>query len=69
LLVDSNIGIGVLPHVQESLVRLPRSGFVAHHLLRAAELEAGQWTGDIFPAQTGIVDQLLKLACGRSAIA
>ena len=36
LLVDGDVGIGVLPQMQESLVRFPRGGFIAHHLLRAA---------------------------------
>ena len=56
LLVDGNVGIGVLPQIQESLVGLPRNGFIAHHLLRAAELEPGQGSDDMSYAKTGIVD-------------
>jgi hypothetical protein len=39
LLVDGNVGIGVLPQIQESLVGLPCSGFIAQHFLCAAKLE------------------------------
>jgi len=69
LLIDGNIGVGVLPQIQESLVGLPCSGFIAHHLLRAAKLEPGQGSRDVSHIKTGIVDQLLELSRGRSAIA
>src|ERR1700688_4419111 len=62
LLVDGDVGIGVLPQIQESLVGLRCSGSISHHLLRAAKLEPGQWAGDIPQAQTRIIDQLLELA-------
>ena len=69
LLVDGNVGVGVLPQIQESLVRLPRGGFIAHHLLRAAELEPGQGSRDMFNGEAGMIDQLLELSRGRPAIA
>jgi hypothetical protein len=69
LLVDGNVGIGALPQIQESLVGLPCSGFITHHLLRAPKLEPGQWAGDIAQAQTRIIDQLLELSRCGSAIA
>src|SRR5262245_17038402 len=69
LLVDSNIGIGVLPQIQKSLVRLPRGGFVTHQLLRATELEPGQGSCDMFQGKAAIIDHLLELGRGRSAIA
>src|SRR5258707_15800149 len=47
LLVDGNVWIGVLPQIQESLVGLPCTGFIAHHLLRAAKLEPGQGSRDM----------------------
>src|SRR6202041_1541816 len=69
LLVDRNVGIGVLPQIQESLVGLPCSGLIAHHLLRAAKLEPGQGSSHMSYGKTGIVDQLLELSRSRSAIA
>ncbi len=69
LLVDGNVGIGVLPQIQESLVRLPCGGFLAHHLLRATELEPSKGSDDVSHAKAGIVDLLLKLSRGRPAIA
>src|SRR3984885_9166579 len=69
LLVDGSVGIGALPQIQESLVGLPCSGFIAPHLLRAAKLEPGQGSRDMSHAKTGIVDQLLELSRGRLAIA
>ncbi len=66
--VDWNIGIGVLPQIQESLVRLPCGGFIAHHLLRAAELEPSKGSDDMSHAKTGIVNQLLELSGGRLAM-
>ena len=67
--VDGNVRVGALPRIQESLVRLPRGGFVAHHLLRAAKLEPGQGSRDISHCKPGIVDQFLELRGGRPAIA
>ena len=69
LLINGNIGIGVLPQIQESPVRLPPRGFVAHHLLRAAELEPGQGSRDMSYSKAGIVDQFLELRRGRPPIA
>jgi hypothetical protein len=40
--VDRNIGVGVLPQIQESLVRLPCGCFIAHHLLRSRDLHMSQ---------------------------
>ena len=34
--VDWNIGIGVFPQIQESLVRLPRGGFIARLRMRVS---------------------------------
>ena len=62
LLQDENVRIGVLPRFQESLVGLLCGGFIAHHLLRAAKLEPGQWAGDKPQGQTRIIDQLLELS-------
>ena len=67
--VDWNIGVGVLPQIQESLVRLPRGGFIAHHLLRAAQLEPGQGTRDMCNRKAGIIDQLPELSRRGPAIA
>jgi hypothetical protein len=69
LLINGNIRIGVLPQIQENLVGLPCSSLIAHHLLRAAKLEPGQGSRDMSHGKTGIVDQLLELSRGRSAIA
>src|ERR1700734_3610372 len=69
LLVDGNVRIGVLPQIQESLVGLPCSGLIAHHLLRAAKLEPGQGSSHMSYGKTGVVDQLLELSRSRSAIA
>src|ERR1700747_2481229 len=68
LLVDGNVGIGVLPQIQESLVRFPSGGFIAYHLLRAAKLEPGQRSRDVFNGEAWMIDQLLELSCGRPAI-
>ena len=62
LSIDGKIGVGVFPKFKEFFVRFAGGCAVAHHLLRSAELGTGQWAGDKFPAQTGIVDQLLELA-------
>src|SRR5580658_5578757 len=62
LLVDGNVGIGALPQIQESLVGLPCSGFIAYHFLRAGKVELGQWAVNRLQAQTRIIDQLLELA-------
>ena len=48
---------GALPQIQKSLVGLPCSGFIAHHLLRAAELDPSQSSRDMSHGKTGIVDQ------------
>src|SRR5258708_38129174 len=69
LLVDRNVGIGVLPQIQESFVRLPCRGFIAHHLLRAAKLQPSQRSRDMSNRKAGIIDQLLELSRGRPAIA
>src|ERR1700735_332692 len=69
LLVDGNVGIGALPQIQEGLVRLLCGGFIAHHLLRAAELEPSQGSSHMSYGKTGIVDQLLELSRSRSPIA
>jgi hypothetical protein len=67
--VDWNIGIGVLPQIQESFVRLPRGGFISHHLLRAAKLEPRQRPDDMPQGKATIIDHLLELSRGRPAIA
>src|ERR1700747_73289 len=69
LLVDGNVGVGVLPQIQESLVRLPCGGFIAHHLLCAAEVQPSQGSRDMFNGEAGMIDQLLELSRGRPAIA
>ena len=69
LLIDGKIGVGVFPNAKEFFVRFAGGCVVAHQSLRPTELKPGQWAGDIFPAQTGIVDQLLEFARCRSAIA
>src|SRR5277367_2136541 len=69
LLVDRNVGIGVLPQIQERLVGFPRSGFIALHFLCTGKLQPRQGSRDMSHAKTGIVDHLLELSRGRSAIA
>jgi len=69
LLVDGSVGIGVLPQIQESFVRLPCGGFIAHHLLCAAELQPSQRSRDMSNGKAGMIDQLLELSRGRPAIA
>src|ERR1700747_2374358 len=69
LLVDGNVGVGVLPQIQESLVRLPCGGFIAPHLLCAAELQPSQRSRDMSNGKAGMIDQLLELSRGRPAIA
>jgi hypothetical protein len=67
--IDGNIGVGIFPKVQEFFVRFAGGCVIAHQFLCPAELKPGQWAGDIFPAQTRVVDQFLELARRRSAIA
>src|SRR5579864_7682836 len=69
LLVDGNVGIGVLPQIQESLVRLPCGGFIAYHLLRAAQLQPSQGSRDMSNRKTWIINYLLELSRRRPAIA
>ena len=69
LSIDGKIGVGVFPNAKEFFVRFAGGCVVAHHLLRAAELEPGQGSDDMSHAKTGIVDQLLELSRGRLAIA
>src|SRR5580704_5136118 len=69
LSIDQDIRIGIFPKVEECFVGFAGGCVIAHQSLCPTELKPGQWTGDKPPAQTGIVDQLLELARGRSAIA
>src|SRR6267142_3603119 len=69
LTVDWKICVGVFPNAKEFFVRFTGGCVVAHHLLRAAELEPGQGSNDMSHAKTGIVDQLSELSRGRLAIA
>ena len=69
LSIDGKIGIGIFPNVKEFFVRFAGGCVVAHHLLRAAQLEPGQGSDDMSHAKTRIVDQLLELSRGRLAIA
>ena len=39
LLIDGNVGIGVLPESQEIFIPLAGGGFVAHHFLRPGDLQ------------------------------
>ena len=64
LLIDGKIGVGVFPNAKEFFVRFAGGCVVAHHLLRAAELEPGQGSADMSHAKTGIVDQRLELSRG-----
>jgi hypothetical protein len=69
LSIDGNIGIGILPNIKEFVVGFAGGCVVAQQSLCSTELKPCQWAADIFPAQSGIVDQLLELARRRSAIA
>jgi hypothetical protein len=69
LLVDGDIGVGVLPLIQEVFVGLPCGGFITHHFLGAGKLEPGQGSSDMSVGDTGIVEQRLELRGGRPAIA
>src|ERR1700684_4573979 len=69
LSIDGKIGVGIFPKAKEFFVRFASGCFIAHHLLRAAALEPGQWADDMPHAKTGIVNQLLKRSRGRLAIA
>ena len=61
LLVNWDVRIGILPERQEILVRLARSGFIAHHRLRPAELEMRQRPRHVPSDDGGMIEQLLKL--------
>ena len=54
-------GSALFHKFKKRLVGLPARGFIAHHLLRAGKLEAGQRAGDKSHGKTGIVDQLSEL--------
>src|ERR1700721_2467921 len=69
LSIDGKVGVGIFPNAKEFFVRFAGGRCVAHHLLRAAELEPGQGPDDMSHAKTGSVDQLLELSRGRLAIA
>jgi Histidine kinase-, DNA gyrase B-, and HSP90-like ATPase len=55
LSIDGKIGVGAFPNAKEFFVRFTGGCVVAHHLLRAAELEPGQGSDDMSHAKTGIV--------------
>jgi hypothetical protein len=69
LSIDGKIGVGIFPKGKEFFVRFACGCVIADQFLCPGELEPSQWAGDIFQAQTGIVDQFLELARCRSAIA
>jgi hypothetical protein len=69
LSIDGKTGAGIFPTGKEFFVGFAGRCLIAHQPLCPTELKPGQWAGYEFPAQTGIVDQLLELARRRSAIA
>ena len=62
LLVDGDVGIGVFPEGEEILIRLACGGLVAHHHLRAAELQVRQRPQHEVPDDPGMVEHLLELS-------
>ena len=66
--VNGKIGVSVFANVKEFFVRSADRCVIAHQSLCPTELKPGQRAGDIFPAQSGIVDQSLELTRCGSAI-
>ena len=60
LSIEGKIRVGIFLNGEEFFVRFSDGCVVAHQSLCPTELEPGQWAGDKFPAQTGIVNQLLE---------
>jgi hypothetical protein len=64
LFVDRDVGIGVLPESEEFLIRLARGGLVAHHHLRAAELQKCKRAINGIHNNAGVIEHFAKLRLG-----
>src|SRR5271165_167919 len=69
LLVDGDIGIGVFPEGEKILIRLARGSLVAHHHLRAAELQVRKCTRHKSGYYARMVEEFLELRSSPGALA